>query len=181
MITTSRPPNARRSPGATTQMRAAAAQVRVEPEGGQAVLALVDGGPVVDEVADRQPLGELQRAAHVVAVEVGHDQVVDPRHPGIGRRRRDAVGVAAIEAGPAGVDEHRFARRRHEERRLASLHVDHVDVERVVRSTLGGRRRRGERETEQQRGDGAHGAPPARYCRTPRPALAMAEAGSLRR
>lgn len=138
-------------------------EVRVPREGGERALALVDGGPVVDEAPDGQPLRELVGAAHVVAVEVGDDQVVDRCRASGRRGGGDAVGVAPVEARPARVDEHRLARRGDEERRLAPLDVDDVDVQRVVRPVLGRGDGR-ETETEHEGREGAcksHGVAPA--------------------
>ena len=139
-------------------------QVHVPREGGERALALVDGGPVVDERPDRQPLRELMGAAHVVAVEVGDDQVVDRVGTGIRGGRGDAVGIAPVEARPPGVEEHRLAGRGDEERRLAPLHVDDVDLQRVVRPVLGRRGDGRETETEHEDREGAgksHGVAPA--------------------
>ena len=43
--------------------------------------------------------------------------------------RGDAVGVAAVIAGPAGIDQHGLAGGRDEQRGLAALDIDEVDLQ----------------------------------------------------
>ena len=111
---------------------------------------MVEPGP------DRDPLGELRGAAHMVGVEVGDDHVVECGHAGVSRRRRDSVGIAPVEAGPSGVDQQGIAGRPDEERRLAPLDVDHVDLQRPVRLPLPRRRGRRNRESDRQHPGRAH-------------------------
>ena len=84
---------------------------------------------MIDEGADGQLAGELRHAAHVVLVEVRDQQVIDCLHAGVLGGRGDAVGVAAVVAGPAGIDQHGFAGGRHEERGLTAFDIDEVDLE----------------------------------------------------
>jgi hypothetical protein len=78
----------------------------------------------------------------VIRMEVGDEQIVDPRHSGTARRGSNArriTGAAWIarsrleraRAGKPGVDEERLALRGDDEGRLPALDVDEVDVERV--------------------------------------------------
>ena len=62
---------------------------------------------VVDEGADGDAGEQLGDAADVVLVEVGDEDVVDAGEAGAVSGGDDAVGVAAVIAGPAGVDEQR--------------------------------------------------------------------------
>ena len=64
----------------------------------------------------------------MIAVEVGDQQEVDALDPRLTGRRQDPIGVAAV-ASVAGVDQQRFASRRHDERGLAALDVDEEDFE----------------------------------------------------
>ena len=82
-------------------------------------------GVVVDRV-DGHPAGKGWRAAHVVDVIVGDDEVVDFFDAGGARRVDDAAGVAL--AGVAGVDQHRFVRGSDDQGRCAAFGVDEVDA-----------------------------------------------------
>ena len=89
-------------------------------------------GAMIDEMPDRDALGELGHAAEMIAVPMGDDQMVDLGEAGVLGGRHDAPGIADRRLGRdiAGVDEQRFAGRRDEERGVAALDVDHVDVQR---------------------------------------------------
>src|SRR6185436_1631313 len=95
--------------------------------------------PVVDEMLDRDALGELLHTAVVVAMPVRNDQLIDLREAGILGGLHDARGVTdrRLRSGVAGVDEQRFTRWRDEERRVAALDVHHVNVERRARLRAG--------------------------------------------
>ena len=122
-------------------------------------LALLHRRAVIDEGANRHARRQRRDAADVIGVVVRHDEVVDPRQPGLLHRRRDAIGVAAVEAGVARVDQQRLARRRDNQRRLAAFDVDEVDVERLSRwAGTGVDPAAGPREGKQQQ-QGSHGAP----------------------
>jgi hypothetical protein len=81
----------------------------------------------------------------MVHVEVGNQQVVDLRYPRVARRRNDPVRIASrariarLETRalprPSGVDEEGVTLRRDDERRLAPLDVDEINLERPVRLT----------------------------------------------
>ena len=125
-------------------------------------LCVVIDAAVIDEGADREQLRQLGHAADVVAVEVGDEQVVDPRHTGELRDLEDALwiarpgGVAGLGIKPAGarkpgVDEQRLPGGRNEQRGLAPFDVDEVDVEgpgRRLRRGSRGRRRQGKSKKE---------------------------------
>ena len=140
-------------------MRGAASQGHVAAEGSPGALALVHRRAVVEVVHDRQPVSQLLRTAHMVRVEVRDDEVVDSSETRVLSGRDDAIGVTPVESWPAGVDQHRLAGWRDEERRLATLDVDDVDVERVRGlAAQGGGRQDGDAH-EYGRGD-THGALP---------------------
>ena len=90
--------------------------------------------------------------AEVIAVPVRGDQVIDLREAGVLDRRHDALGVSRRRrAAIAGIDEHRLARRRHEQRGVAALDVDDVDVERLASASAPRRRNQnGERQERNQ-------------------------------
>ena len=66
------------------------------------------------------------------------EQVVELSDAGVLSGGCDPIGVTPIESWPTGIDQHRLAGRRDEERRLATLDVDDVDVERVPGLATGG-------------------------------------------
>ena len=80
---------------------------------------------VVEEFAYGNALDQLRHAAHVVAMKVGNQQVVDAHDAGVAHGCLDAVGVAS--ARPAGIDQQRCAGRSHQQRGLAAFHIDRVD------------------------------------------------------
>ena len=113
--------------------------------------------PVIHERANRQSRRERRHAADMIGVVMRDDEVVDARDACLLRRRRDAVGVTAAESREAGVDEHRLAGRRHEQRGLSPFDVDEIDAQGLA--ILRGRslrRRNGDRGGEQAKKDGAH-------------------------
>ena len=86
---------------------------------------------VVDEMPDRDALGEFRQAAIMIAVPMGDDQIVDLGQPGIPGGRHDAPGIADRRGrrDVAGVDQQRLAGRRDEQRGVAAFDVDDVDVQ----------------------------------------------------
>ena len=110
---------------------------------------------MIDEFADGDLRGERGEAAEVVAVPVRDDEVIEMREAGVVNRVHDAAGVAVgARRDIAGVHEQRFAGGRDEERGVAALDVDDVDVEGFARLRLreGGGRAKGQRGEEQDRG-----------------------------
>ncbi len=109
--------------------------------------------PMIDEMLDRDELGELGYAAEMIAVPMGDDEMVDLRQTGVLDGRHDAPGVPdrRVRRHIAGIDEERFARWRHQERGVAALDVDHVDVERGA--GLGGRAVGSSLREQRQSGD----------------------------
>jgi len=77
--------------------------------GGENFLAEFAGGfaifSVIDESADGNAFGELRNAADVVVVIMSDQDKVDFVDTGVVSGGDDALGVAAVVAGPAGVDE----------------------------------------------------------------------------
>jgi hypothetical protein len=64
---------------------------------------------MVDERAHLNPVDQLRHAAHMVAVIVGDQDVVDLLEARLMSRGQDPVGVAAFISGPAGVNEQRLS------------------------------------------------------------------------
>jgi hypothetical protein len=50
--------------------------------------------PVVDEMPNRNPAGELRHRAEVVTVPMRRDQVIDARHSRVVDRRHDPISIA---------------------------------------------------------------------------------------
>src|SRR5271167_1747463 len=88
-------------------------------------------GAVIDESADGNFLDELGHPADVVEVIVSDQNIIELRDAGALRGSGDAIGVAALVVGPAGVDEKRLSGRGDEEGRLASFNIDEIDLERL--------------------------------------------------
>ena len=86
------------------------------------------GQAFVVEGADGHEFGEFSKAAEVVDMEVGDDDVIDARETGLGGGVVDAGGVAT--AGVAGVDEDGFAGGGDKESGTAAFGVDPVDAQR---------------------------------------------------
>ena len=82
---------------------------------------------VVNEFSNRHALDQLRQSAHVVVVEMRDEHVVEARDAGVAHGCLDALGVAAIGGGPAGIDQQRCARRRHQQRGLPALYINGVD------------------------------------------------------
>ena len=75
----------------------------------------------------------------MIAVPVRGDQMVDLREPCVFDGGHDALGISdGGGAGISGIDEQRFAGRRHEERGVSALHVDDIDVQRLDGTGLSG-------------------------------------------
>ena len=96
----------------------------------------------------------------MVAVVVRDDQIVDPFEARLLHGGGNAIGIAAVEPGVAGVHQQRFTRRRDEQGRLAAFDVDELDVERLLGLGHGhpGGPGRGEGEEGKQGQERAHGA-----------------------
>ena len=109
---------------------------------------------VVDEGADGDAVDELRDAAGVVDVVVGEEDVVDVVEAGALGGGGDAVGVAALIVGPAGIDEERVVVGSDEEGGLAAFDVDEEDFQ-VAGGVLGAE---GGAGGEQQAGDEGKGA-----------------------
>ena len=91
------------------------------------------GDAFVMHLADGDERGEFRRAAEVIDVKVRGDEVIDLLQAGdFGGQLVDAARIAL--EGIAGIDEHRLARRRDDERRAAAFDIHPVDVERAIRA-----------------------------------------------
>jgi len=95
-------------------------------------------GAMIEELADLDALDEFGRAADVIHVKVRDQQVVDAGDAGIAHGGLDAGGVAAIVAGPSGVDQQRCAGCCvDQEGGLAAFDIDGVDEEVICGFRLG--------------------------------------------
>ena len=114
---------------------------------------------MIHEIANREVGRHLGRAADVVEVVVRRDEVVDLLQTRVRRGGGDAPGVNG--ARMAGIDEHRLAGRRNQQRGGAAFDVDVVDVQRaaVLHGRVG---REGDApDQEQPQPAGAHCGPPS--------------------
>jgi hypothetical protein len=64
----------------------------------------------------------------VIGVKVAEDEVVDLLEPGLLGGREDPLGVAIADF-PAGIEQQRFAGRRHDQCGRAALDVDPIDLQ----------------------------------------------------
>ena len=84
---------------------------------------------VVHKVHDRDLFRELRDSSGVIRVVMREYEVVYLADAGLLGRRGDPLRVTAIKSGPACVNQQRLARRGDQQRRLAALDVDEVDIE----------------------------------------------------
>ena len=84
---------------------------------------------MVDKCADLDSVDQLRNPAHVVAMIVGNQDVVDLLEARLMSRGQDPVGVATFISRPACVDEQRLSGGTHDQCGLAALHVDEVNIE----------------------------------------------------
>ncbi len=111
-----------RIPGHNHRVLDLAVHLRVHFLESRHLLSGLRAGAVIDEMRDRDPGGQFLQAAHMVAVVVGQQQVVDLLHAGRLNGRHDTVGIAA--PGAAGIDEERLAGGGDIQRRVPTLGVD---------------------------------------------------------
>ncbi len=91
----------------------------------------LDIGAVVDKFADGNPGRQFRHAAEMIAVPMRRDQMIHLPQPGVPDRVHDASRIAGGRgAGVAGVDEQRLMRRPDEQRGIAALHIDDINVQR---------------------------------------------------
>src|SRR2546426_11169135 len=86
---------------------------------------------MIDESSNRNPCGELREPSGMILMEMcDQDKVnfVDRRLPG---RGNDTICIATIVAWPARVDEQRLSSQCDEQRGLAALYINEVDLQRV--------------------------------------------------
>src|ERR1700739_38786 len=84
---------------------------------------------VIEELADLDMLNEIRHAAYMIGVEVGDEHLVDHRTAGVFHCRLNALGIAAIVAGPAGIDQQRVTAWRDKQRGLAALDINGVNLQ----------------------------------------------------
>ena len=96
-----------------------------------------DRRAVIVKMLDRHLLRDVYQAPIVIAVIVGQPEVIDLLHARDLQHLQDAIQIAL--AGVTGIHQQRLSGRRNEQRRLAALGVDVIDVEGLARWRLGGR------------------------------------------
>jgi hypothetical protein len=84
--------------------------------------------PVIDEGVDRNACHQLGKAADVVGVIVSDQDVIYSREAGFFGDGDDAVGIAAVIVGPAGINKEGLSVGSNEERGLAALDVDKINA-----------------------------------------------------
>ena len=84
---------------------------------------------VVDEGADGNTGGELRSAANVIVVVVGDEDEINFAETGVVSGGDDAIGIAIVVAGPAGVDEEGLSEGRDEQGGLAAFDVDEINLQ----------------------------------------------------
>src|SRR2546430_15717710 len=84
---------------------------------------------VIDECSYRDSGHELRYASHMVVVKMCDQHVINLADPGQFDCRNDAIGIAAIVARPARINEQRLSFRRDEECGLAAFYVPKIDLE----------------------------------------------------
>src|SRR5215471_19840008 len=108
---------------------------------------------VIVEVDYRKLLGESKQSPNVIAMIMGCPHVIDLLQAGDLQRIDDATEIAI--AGVAGIDKQRLAGGSNEERGLASLGIDVIDVQGSGRG-LGQQANDSYRQTEQRHEGSAH-------------------------
>src|SRR5262245_43271763 len=86
---------------------------------------------MIDERSDWNQARELGSAAVVVTMKVSDQEIVNPPKASVLCSGEDPPGIAPVVSGIAGVDEHRLASWRDNQRRLAAFDVDEIDVQRL--------------------------------------------------
>jgi hypothetical protein len=107
-------------------------------------------GAVVHERADLDAGSKLGGSAHVIAVIVSNDHVIELVETFSFRGREDTIGISPVESRPSRIDQHGLTARIHEQCRLAALHVNEIDVQGLRRLGCG---RDGNECTQSQRHD----------------------------
>ncbi len=115
---------------------------------------------VIEELADLDALDEIRHSADVIDMEVGDEHLVDFGDAGVFHCGLNALGIAAVVAGPAGIDEQRSAGGRDKQCGLAAFDVDGVNLQ-VFACGLRLRGREGPRNSAKRAGceqnaEGAH-------------------------
>ena len=94
--------------------------------------ARLDVGAVIDELANLDLRSQLGHAAEMIAVPMRRDQMIDLLNAGVFHRIENAICVAnRPRAVIAGIDQQRLARRRNDQRGVAALDIDDINVERL--------------------------------------------------
>ena len=105
-------------------------------------------GAVIDEGADFDAIRELGHAAHVIAMVMSDENVVELFDFGRLGGLHNAVRIAAVKAAPSGVDQQRVAGGSNDERGLSAFHIDKIDLQGF--GGEGQSKRAGQGESKQQ-------------------------------
>jgi hypothetical protein len=92
---------------------------------------------VIDEGPDGNTRYELRHSAYVVIVIMRKQHIIYPAYARLVGGGYDAVRVAAIVVRPSGIDQQGLAGWSYEERGLAALHVNDVNLELPFRARFG--------------------------------------------
>jgi hypothetical protein len=83
---------------------------------------------VIEELADRDHLGKRREAAFMVAVPMADHQIIDLLQAGLLGRSIDPFGIA-VGVRKSGVEQQRFAGRRHDQSGGAAFDIDPVNLQ----------------------------------------------------
>ena len=89
------------------------------------------GFPVIEKDSHRNFSGKLRDASRVILVIVSEKHKINFRNARQFCNGGNAIRIAAVEAGPARVDEQRLPSRGDEERGLAAFRIDKIDLQRL--------------------------------------------------
>ena len=93
------------------------------------------GNAVIVNLADGDQFGQFRRAAEVVNVKMGDDEVINFFETRRWLPVSNALRVAS--AGPAGINQDGLILRRDNQRRPAAFDINPINVERLVRHSGG--------------------------------------------
>src|SRR5580704_10869000 len=84
---------------------------------------------MINKRADLDLLQKLRNSSHMVGVIVSDEHVIDLFQTRELDRLRAAIGVAFVVSRPARIHQERLARGRNQQRQLASLHVEKINLQ----------------------------------------------------
>ena len=93
--------------------------------------------PVIQKLSHLDMLHQLRNAAHVVRVKVSDQHMINPCDPGVVHGCLNSFGISPglpAPVRPSRIHQQRRARRRNQQRRLASLHIDRINQQVLSRA-----------------------------------------------